>query len=99
MYKEDKATIILSTLTSSFALHDLKDALDIVLLVMSIINLTIVLYVKFKRAKKDGVIDKEEKEDLKDTSKQILNTTSQLINKVKEGGNNGGNAEDRSKRE
>lgn len=52
-----------------------KDILNIILIVLSIINLGLILFFKIKDAIKDGKIDEKEKED-------ITNTTNDLIEKI-----------------
>ena len=85
MYKEDKISILISTVTGSFALHDIKTVLDIVLLVLSILNIIIVLVFKLCRYLKDGKLDNEEKADLKKDLKSLSHSMTSLLQEDKEG--------------
>jgi len=70
---EEKASVILSTFCASVSLVDFKTILDIILIVISILNIVIVLIIKLYRYLKDGKLTDEEIKDLKETSEEIEN--------------------------
>jgi len=61
-------THFLSFFGIAFSMQDLSNILNIILLIISIVNILIVLILNivnwYKKAKEDGVITKEEKEEL-----------------------------------
>ena len=85
--KEEKISILISTFIASISLVDLKTILDISLLILSIINILIIILIKFKRYMKDKKLDNNEIEDLN-------NDLKNLHDAIKEGVENG-----RSKRQ
>lgn len=85
MYKEDKVALIISSVTGGIALHDIKNILDIILLVLSILNIIIVLMFKLCRYLKDGKLDKDEKEDLKKDFNTLSHSMTSLLQKDNEG--------------
>lgn len=85
---EDKITLFMSTTFASISLVDFKTLLDIILIVISILNLAFIIICKIIRYMKDGKLTKEEKED-------ILNDFNTLNDKIKEGVENGRNGQER----
>lgn len=81
MQNEDKFTIALSTLTASISLVDFKTILDIVLIILSIVNLLVIIGVKIVK----GI--KEKKLDYNDTlsdAKKLNDEIKELRQKLKE---------------
>ena len=79
----------ISATGASLSVTDLQAIISIIVTVAGfvisvLIPLCIKLYNKFKQAKADGKIDKEEMEDIISTGKEILDETKKVINEVKE---------------
>ena len=64
MRTEDLTTGGLSLMGLSISLTDFRNWLDIVLIILSIINISIILIIKLRRYLKDGKLDKDEISDL-----------------------------------
>ena len=82
MKPEDLTTGGLSLMGLSVTLTDFRNWLDIVLIVLSIINISIILIIKLRRYLKDGKLDKDEISDMMDDYKRIQNE----LNKIKKDG-------------
>ena len=80
--KEEDISILMSTFFASISIVDFKTVLDITLLVLSILNILIVILIKFKRYIKDKKLDENEIEDLNNDLKNLNDT-------IKEGVENG----------
>lgn len=77
----EASTYTLSGLGLSVSIIDFKNWLDIVLIVLSIVNILIIIIFKFKKYMSDKKLDEDEKKDL-------LNEINQLekeIDKLKDG--------------
>lgn len=69
---EDATTGGLSLLGASVGFTDgVKNWLDIILIVLSIINISIILIIKLRKYLKDGKLDDEEKKDISEDLKTI----------------------------
>ncbi len=64
MRTEDLTTGGLSLMGLSISITDFRNWLDIVLIILSIINISIILIIKLRRYLKDGKLDKDEISDL-----------------------------------
>lgn len=64
MRTEDLTTGGLSLMGLSISITDFRNWLDIVLIILSIINISIILIIKLYTYLKDGKLDKSEKSDL-----------------------------------
>ena len=62
--REDMTTYVLSGLGLTISLADFRNWLDIILIVLSIINVLIIIFVKLHRYLKDKKLTSDEKEDL-----------------------------------
>ena len=80
MMQEEKVNVALSAICASVSLMDFKTILDIVLLVVSILNITIMIIIKLVRYLKDKKLTPEEKADLNND----FNTLNDLIKKGEE---------------
>lgn len=80
MMQEEKVNVALSAICASVSLMDFKTILDIVLLVVSILNITIMIIIKLVRYLKDKKLTPEEKADLQND----FNTLNDLIKKGEE---------------
>ena len=80
MKPEDLTTGGLSLMGLSVTLTDFRNWLDIVLIVLSIINISIILIIKLRRYLKDGKLDKDEISDMMDDYKRIQNELNKLKN-------------------
>ena len=83
------AGTIVSATGASLSVTDLQAIISIIVTVAGfvisvLIPLCIKLYNKFKQAKADGKIDKEEMEDIISTGKEILDETKKVIDEVKD---------------
>lgn len=85
MNAREKIQVSFSMVAGSVSLIDFKTILDIILIVLSILNVLLILFFKLKDYLKDGKLDKAEKEDLK----QDVNTLKKLIKKGEENGRQG----------
>jgi hypothetical protein len=76
---KDQLASFVSLMIGTYSLVDFKTALDIALLILSIVNLLIILISKIiMYFKNDGKIDKQEFEEIK-------NDATEIAQKVKEG--------------
>lgn len=75
---EDKITIGLNSIFASISIVDFKNFLDMILIIISIINILFVIVCKIIRAMKDKKFDDKEKAD-------ILNDFDTLKDLYKEG--------------
>lgn len=82
MKYEEISTAILSTFGITISLAEFKTILDIILLIVSILNLLIILFFKLRRYLKDGKLTEEEKADLIKDIKTIQNTAEQFNEKL-----------------
>lgn len=73
MMQEDKINVILSTLGVSVSLMDFKTILDIVLLVISILNIIVMIIIKLCRYLKDKKLDNDEIDDLQNDFNDLKN--------------------------
>lgn len=64
MRTEDLTTGGLSLMGLSISITDFRNWLDIVLIILSIINISIILIIKLRRYLKDGKLDNDEISDL-----------------------------------
>lgn len=80
MMQEEKVNVALSAICASVSLMDFKTILDIVLLVVSILNISIMIIIKLVRYLKDKKLTPEEKADLHND----FNTLNDLIKKGEE---------------
>lgn len=84
---EDATTGGLSILGASVGFTDgVKNWLDIILIVLSIINISIILIIKLRKYLKDGKLDDEEKKDISEDLKTIHKEIDKL--KKEDGDNN-----------
>ena len=79
----------ISATGASLSVTDLQAIISIIVTVAGfvisvLIPLCIKLYNKFKQAKADGKVDKEEMKDIISTGKEILDETKKVIDEVKE---------------
>ena len=82
------AGTMVSAAGASLSVTDLQAIISIIVTVAGfvisvLIPLCIKLYNKFKQAKADGKINKEEMENIISTGKEILDETKKVINEVK----------------
>ena len=78
MKTEDITTATLSVFGLSVTLSDFRNWLDIVLIVLSIINISIILIIKLRRYLRDGKLDQDEINDLENDAKNIHNEIKKL---------------------
>ena len=78
MRNEDITTFSLSALGLSVSLTDFKNWLDIILSVLSILNVSIILFIKLRKYLKDGKLDKDEIKDLSDDIIRIEDEVKKL---------------------
>lgn len=78
MRNEDITTFSLSALGLSVSLTDFKNWLDIILIVLSILNVSIILFIKLRKYLKDGKLDKDEIKDLSDDIIRIEDEVKKL---------------------
>ena len=81
MMQEEKLNVALSTFCATVSLVDFKTILDIILLVISILNILVMIIIKLIRYLKDKKLTPEEKADL-------LKDINTLNKKIKEGEEN-----------
>ena len=62
----DKFSVCLSSLFASLSLYDIENVLNVIILVLSIINILIVLSSKIYEKLKDGKITREELKEIKE---------------------------------
>ena len=89
MKNYDNINNTLSVLTGSFGLANIEHVLGIIVLVLSILNITFNVLVKvirkYKEAKADDKITKDEVEDIFETGKEGYNEAKEEIEKYKRG--------------
>lgn len=89
MKNYDNINNTLSVLTGSFGLANIEHVLGIIVLVLSIMNITFNVLVKvirkYKEAKADGKITKDEVVDIIETGKEGYNEAKEEIEKYKRG--------------
>lgn len=78
MRNEDITTFSLSAIGLSVSLTDFKNWLDIILIVLSILNVSIILFIKLRKYLKDGKLDKDEIKDLSDDVIRIEDEVKKL---------------------
>ena len=78
MKTEDITTATLSVFGLSVTLSDFRNWLDIVLIVLSIINISIILIIKLRRYLRDGKLDQDEIDDLENDANNIHNEIKKL---------------------
>lgn len=61
-----------------------KDILNIILIILSIINLGLILFFKIKDALKDGKIDDQEKEDIKEATTELIDKIEDLSDTIED---------------
>lgn len=81
MQNEDKITIALSTLTASISLVDFKTILDIVLIILSIVNLLVIIGVKIVKGIKEKKFNYD---DILSDAQKLNNEIKELRQKLKE---------------
>lgn len=69
----DKFSVCLSSLFASLSLYDIENVLNIVILVLSIVNILIVLFTKIYNKVKDGKITQEELKEIKNDIQTAIN--------------------------
>lgn len=69
----DKFSVCLSSLFASISLYDIENVLNIVILVLSIVNILIVLFTKIYNKVKDGKITQEELKEIKNDIQSAIN--------------------------
>ena len=94
MMQEDNLHIgiagtMVSTIGAGLSVTELQAIISIVFTILGFIisvfiPLCVKLYNKFKAAREDGKIDKEEMKDIISTGKEILDETKKVIDEVKE---------------
>ena len=82
MRTEDLTTGGLSLMGLSISLTDFRNWLDIVLIILSIINISIILIIKLRRYLKDGKLDKDEISDLASDYAHLKNEYDKLKKEV-----------------
>ena len=82
MKYEEISVAILSTFGITISLAEFKTILDIILLIVSILNLLIILFFKLRRYLKDGKLTEEEKADLINDITKLQNTAKQFNEKL-----------------
>ena len=78
MNKEDISTSILSGLGLTVSITDFKNWLDIVLIALSIINILIIMFFKFRKYVSDKKLDEDELKDLEDDFRKLNNKIKEL---------------------
>ena len=78
MRNEDITTFSLSAIGLSVSLTDFKNWLDIILIVLSIVNVSIILFIKLRKYLKDGKLDKDEIKDISDDINHIKDEVKKL---------------------
>lgn len=81
------AGTMVSTIGASLSVTDLQAIISIIVTILGfvisvLIPLCIKLYNKFKQAKADGKVDKEEMKDILSTGQEILEETKKVIDKI-----------------
>ena len=84
MRTEDITTATLSIFGLSITLSDFRNWLDIILIILSIINISIILIIKIRRYLKDGKLDNDEVKDISNDLENIRKT----IKKINKDGDN-----------
>lgn len=79
----DKFSVCLSSLFASISLYDIENVLNIVILVLSIVNILIVLFSKIYNKLKDGKLTKEEINEIKNDIQNAINDVEQVKKGVK----------------
>jgi len=78
----------LNILGVAVSVQDITNILNLLLLIVSLINMSLILFFnlkdKIENAKKDGKIDKEEMEDIKNTATQGIEQIKDKIEEYKE---------------
>jgi len=82
MKYEEISVAILSTFGITISLAEFKTILDIILLIVSILNLLIILILKLRKYLKDGKLTEEEKADLINDITKLQNTAKQFNEKL-----------------
>lgn len=80
----------ISGIGASLSISELQGIISIVITILGfiisvLIPLGLKFYNKIKDAKKDGVITKEEIEDIANTGKEIIEKTESVIDEIKKG--------------
>lgn len=86
---DEKISICLSSVIGTISLVDFKTILDIILLVISILNIVIVIIIKVWRYLGDKQLDKNEKADLMQDITKLKNNINAL-KEAEEGAENDG---------
>lgn len=79
----DKFSVCLSSLFASISLYDIENVLNIVILVLSIVNILIVLFTKIYNKLKDGKLTKEEINEIKSDIQTAINEVEEVKKGVK----------------
>lgn len=82
MKYEEISVAVLSTFGITISLAEFKTILDIILLIVSILNLVIILIFKLRKYLKDGKLTEEEKADLINDITKLQNTAKQFNEKL-----------------
>ena len=80
---------VISGIGASLSISELQGIISIVITILGfiisvLVPLCLKFYNKIKDAKKDGVITKEEIEDIANTGKEIIDKTESLVKEVSE---------------
>jgi len=75
---EDITTFSLSAIGLSVSLTDFKNWLDIILIILSILNVSIILLIKLRKYLKDGKLDKDEIKDISEDINHIKDDVKKL---------------------
>ncbi len=78
MRNEDITTFSLSAIGLSVSLTDFKNWLDIILIILSILNVSIILLIKLRKYLKDGKLDKDEIKDISEDINHIKDDVKKL---------------------
>ena len=79
----DKFSVCLSSLFASLSLYDIENVLNVIILVLSIINILIVLSSKIYEKLKDGKITHEELKEIKEDIQAAINEIEETKKGVK----------------
>lgn len=79
----DKFSVCMSSLFASLSFYDIENVLNIVILVLSIINILIVLFSKIYNKLKDGKLTKEEINEIKNDIQTAINDVEDVKKGVK----------------
>ena len=78
MGNDEISTYSLSALGLSVSIVDFRNWLDIILIILSIVNILIIIFFKVKKYLKDKKIDDNEKEDLLNEISNLKDTIKKL---------------------